>query len=223
MRSTVFANRTKAGAELAERLAAMAFPDPVVLALPRGGVPVARPIADRLGAPLDLLLVRKIGVPWQPELAAAAIVDGEQPDLVLNEEVVGLADLNTDEIQTLAAAQLREIERRRAAYLGGREPVPVEGRTAIVVDDGIATGTTVRAALIAVRRRRPAKLVLAVPVAPAEVVEALRPLVDILLCLSTPDGFMAIGNHYREFHQLADEEVVRLLAAGDRNGTQRRL
>jgi putative phosphoribosyl transferase len=216
MRSTVFENRTKAGAELAERLAGMAFPDPVVLALPRGGVPVARPIADRLEAPLDLLLVRKIGVPWQPELAAAAIVDGERPDLVLNEEVVGLAGLEADEIQSLAAAELREIERRRAAYLGDREPVPVEGRTAIVVDDGIATGTTVRAALIAVRRRKPARLVLAVPVAPVETVEALRPLVDTLVCLSTPDGFMAIGNHYREFHQLSDEEVVHLLAAGDR-------
>ena len=193
----------------------MALPDPVVLALPRGGVPVARPIADRLGAPLDLLLVRKIGVPWQPELAAAAIVDGERPDLVLNEEVVRLAGLKDEEIHRLAADQLREIERRRAVYLGSREPVQVGGRTAIVVDDGIATGTTVRAALIAVRRRKPARLVLAVPVAPAETIDALRPLVDTLLCLSAPDDFMAIGNHYREFHQLADEEVVHLLRAGE--------
>jgi putative phosphoribosyl transferase len=211
MRTDLFRDRTAAGSQLAARLAGMGLVDPVVLALPRGGIPVALPIAKELHAPLDLLLVRKIGVPWQPELAAAAVVDGERPDLVLNDEVVTLAGISEEKIAELAQEQLREIDRRRRVYLRDRTPEPVAGRTAIVVDDGIATGTTVKAALVALRRRSPARLVLAVPVAPAETLLTLQDLVDDVVCLATPEPFYALSLHYQEFHQLSDAEVTELL------------
>jgi putative phosphoribosyl transferase len=214
------ADRTSAGEALAARLAGMGIEDPVVLALPRGGVPVGKAIADRLGAPLDLLLVRKVGVPWQPELAAAAVVDGDSPEIVLNEEVARLAGLSREELSELASRELREIERRRRSYCRDIEPEPVEGRTAILVDDGIATGTTARVALAALRRRRPKRLVLAVPVAPAETAAALAPLVDDLVCLDTPEMFGAISTFYVDFHQLSDEEVLRLLAKGSRSAEE---
>jgi putative phosphoribosyl transferase len=206
-----FANRGAAGRELARELIKRHFVDPVVLALPRGGVPVAVEIAKVLNAPLDLVLVRKIGVPVQPELAAAAVVDGGEPEIVINEEVVSLAGLDCDYIDQEARRQLVEIERRRQAFIGDCARVPLEGRTLIVVDDGIATGASMRAALKALRRRRPKALVLAVPVAPADTVEALRREVDQLICLSTPEPFHAIGLNYVDFHQLSDQEVMRSL------------
>jgi putative phosphoribosyl transferase len=208
-----FANRGAAGRELARELIKRHFIDPVVLALPRGGVPVAVEIAKALNAPLDLVLVRKIGVPVQPELAAAAVVDGGEPEIVINDEVVSLAGLDWDFIDQEARRQLVEIERRRQAYIGDCARVPLEGRTLIVVDDGIATGASMRAALKALRRRRPKALVLAVPVAPADTVEALRREVDQLICLSTPEPFHAIGLNYVDFHQLSDQEVMRSLQA----------
>jgi putative phosphoribosyl transferase len=208
-----FASRVEAGKLLAERLEKRRFERPVVLALPRGGVPVALEVARALKAPLDLILVRKIGVPWQPELAAAAIVDGERRELVLNEEVMAMAGVGKDEIERLAAKQLAEIERRRALYLKDRQPVSVAGLTAIVVDDGIATGTTVKAALQALRKRNPKRLVLAVPVAPPDTIEELRSYVDEIVCLEQPEPFYAIGAFYRDFHQVDDEEVVEMLAA----------
>ena len=206
-----FPDRSIAGRLLADQLVRMRVAKPIVLALPRGGVPVALEIAKALGAPLDLLLVRKIGVPWQPELAAGAVVDGEQTDIVLNEDVVAASDIGPAALQKLAQEELGEIERRRNVYLRGRTSMSVAGRSAIVVDDGIATGASVRAALTAVRRRSPKRLILAVPVAPTETLVALRPLVDDLLCLATPDPFDAIGAHYRDFHQLTDREVVEML------------
>src|SRR5262249_51692724 len=142
--------------------------DPVVLALPRGGVPVAAEIAHRLGAPLDVVLVRKIGVPHQRELAAAAVVDGARAEIVTNDDVMALAGLTRTDVERMAARELAEIERRRQAYLAGRARVPLEARSLILVDDGIATGASVRAALVALRHRRPRALVLAVPVAPAD-------------------------------------------------------
>jgi putative phosphoribosyl transferase len=214
---TVFANRQAAGRTLAGELMKRHLVDPVVLALPRGGVPVAVEIAKALKAPLDLVLVRKIGVPFQPELAAAAVVDGGQPEIVVNADVVAPAGLDRDYIEQAAKRELAEIERRRQAYLGGRPRVPLEGRTLIVVDDGIATGASIRAALKALRRCRPKALVLAVPVAPAETVEALRSEVDQLVCLATPEPFYAIGLHYRDFRQLSDQEVVSSLAALESN------
>jgi putative phosphoribosyl transferase len=207
-----FANRRAAGRALARALARKHLADPVVLALPRGGVPVAAEIASRLEAPLDLVLVRKIGVPLQPELAAAAVVDGAAAEIIANDDVMAAAGLRHADIEHLARRELAEIERRRVIYLQGRARVPLEGRTLIVVDDGIATGASIRAALRALRRRRPAALILAVPVAPADIIAALRSEVDDIVCLKTPDPFYAIGMHYRDFAQLSDEAVVRTLA-----------
>ena len=187
--------------------------DPVVLALPRGGVPVAAEIARRLRAPLDVVLVRKIGVPLQRELAAAAVINGGSAEIVTNDDVMALAGLTRADIEQLAKRELAEIERRRQVYLQGRERVPLEGRTLILVDDGIATGASVRAALTALRRRQPRALLLAVPVAPADTVAALRAEVDDVVCLRTPEPFMAIGLHYRDFHQLSDEDVIRALTS----------
>jgi putative phosphoribosyl transferase len=216
-----FSDRSEAGRALAARLAEMKIADPVIFALPRGGVPVAAEVARALNAPLDLLLVRKIGVPWQPELALAAVVDGDDPQVVIDEEVQGQSGVSRTYIDGEAKEQLREIERRRAVYLQGRSPVAVENRTAIVVDDGIATGTTVRAALKALRRRKPARLILAVPVAPPETIDALAADVDQIVCLEQPSPFYAIGLYYIDFHQVSDEEVMAALAAATplRSGT----
>jgi putative phosphoribosyl transferase len=210
--SNRFPDRITAGRALADRLASMHFAEPpVVLALPRGGVPVAAVVARRLHAPLDLLMVRKIGAPWQPELALAAVVDGEHPDIVIDEDLRDYAQECGDYIEKQMAIALREIERRRQVYLQGRAAVPLKGRTVIVVDDGIATGTTVRAALRALRRREPARLVLAVPVAPSDVVAKLRGEVDDLVCLSEPFPFQAVGLHYADFHAVGDDEVLAAL------------
>jgi len=211
-----FHDRNEAGRELAKRLLAdpaLAGPDarPVVLALPRGGVPVGWEIAKALKAPLDIVLVRKIGVPCQPELALGAIVDGETPELVINEDVKSSVEASEAYIEAESAEQLREIERRRAFYLSGRPPVPVRGCTAILVDDGIATGATMRAALRATRRRGPAKIVLAVPVAPPESIEELKPEADQVICLHAPWGFAGVGQFYADFHQVSDATVAALL------------
>jgi putative phosphoribosyl transferase len=210
--ATRFADRREAGRALARELAKMSLEHPVVLALPRGGVPVAAEIARQLKAPLDVVLVRKIGVPYQRELAAAAVVDGGDAEIVTNDDVMALAGLARADVERLAKRELAEIERRREAYLKGRERVPLDGRTLILVDDGIATGASVRAALTALRRRNPRRLILAVPVAPADTVESLRPQVDEVVCLKMPEPFLAIGLHYRDFHQLSDEDVVAALA-----------
>ncbi len=212
----ILSNRQDAGRRLARELLRFRGSDVVVLALPRGGVPVGFEIAQALDAPLDLVLVRKIGAPFQRELAVAAVVDGETPETVTNEDVLAELSLTPDYVREEAAHELREIERRRRLYLEGRPPLPVEGRTAIVVDDGIATGATMRAALHAVRRRRPARLVLAVPVAPPDTIEELRGEVDEVVCLATPAFFGAIGAFYDDFRQLEDDEVRELLARAAR-------
>lgn len=206
-----FRDRTHAGRLLAAELRRFASRDPVVLALPRGGVPVAFEVAQALGAPLDLVLVRKIGAPLQPELAVAAVVDGEKMEIVVNEDVAASLHVPKGYVEQQAARQIEEIERRRRLYLGGRERVAVEGKTALVVDDGIATGATMRASLRAVRRRKPGHLVLAVPVAPPEAVESLRSEVDEVVCLSMPDELYAIGQFYDDFAQVGDDEVRELL------------
>lgn len=206
-----FADRKEAGRALGARLAAAPPADPVVLALPRGGLPVALEVARALKAPLDIVLVRKIGVPAQPELAAAAIVDGETPELVLNEEVMRRAGLRRADLEPTIARETAEIERRRALYRPHRAPVPLAGRDLILVDDGIATGTTVRAAVRALKRRAPASLVIATPVAPPDTIAALAREVDAAVCLETPERFMAIGQFYRDFHQVSDDEVTGIL------------
>jgi putative phosphoribosyl transferase len=208
----IFSDRADAGRQLAAQVVGLTLRDPVVMALPRGGVPVAFEVAQALEAPLDLGLVRKIGVPGYPELALAAVVDGERADLVLNDDVVAATGLGPEAIRQLSVEQLEEIERRRRVYLSGRPPVAVGGCSVIVVDDGIATGASMRAALTALARRGPAELILAVPVAPMDTITALRQLVDRLVCLVTPEPFGSIGAFYDDFHQLSDEEVTRLLA-----------
>jgi putative phosphoribosyl transferase len=211
-----FENRTDAGRRLGAQLALLDLPRPVVLALPRGGVPVGLEVARALNAPLDLLLVRKIGVPIQPELAVAAVMDGESPVVVVEEQVRAETGVSRGYIEQRAQQELKEIERRRALYLADRAPIAVAGRTAIVVDDGIATGTTVRAALRGLRQRAPARLVLAVPVAPPETIGDLTSEVDAVVCLLQPPMFGAIGFFYRDFHQLTDEEVIALLRQAPR-------
>jgi putative phosphoribosyl transferase len=209
-----FADRAEAGRELAAQLVRLRLAKPiVVLALPRGGVPIGVEVARALDAPLDLLLVRKIGLPWQPELALAAVVDGTPPDIVVDEAVRRGTDIDDAYIEAQAEQELVEIRRRRSVYLRGRPPVDVESRTAVVVDDGIATGTTMRAALKALRRRRPARLVVAVPVAPPDTIEALAGEADQIVCLEQPEPFHAVGLHYREFHQVGDDEVLAALSA----------
>lgn len=210
-----FTDRTEAGRVLARLLTDARLPDPAVLALPRGGVPVGLEIARALRCPLDLVMVRKIGVPSQPELAAGAVVNGETPEIVVNERIAAHARLDRAAIERLAEVQLAEIRHRRSLWLAGRAPVALAGRTAIVVDDGIATGATMRAALKATRRRGPARLVLAVPVAAPDTLDALRPLVDEVVCAMTPAFFGAVGAHYRAFDQVSDDAVAEMLAEAD--------
>lgn len=207
-----FANRRVAGQALGERLLGMKLAHPVVvLALPRGGVQVGAEIARALGAPLDLLLVRKIGAPFHPELAVAAVVEGSPPHVEVNGFTSDLPGVNDAWIRAQLPAALREIERRRVVYTAGRPLLAVEGATVVVVDDGIATGTTMRAALRALRQRRPARLIVAVPVGPYATMAALTDEVDDVVCLVKPRPFRAIGLHYLDFHQLGDDEVCAAL------------
>lgn len=209
----MFRNRAEAGRLLAERLSHYRGKDVVVLALPRGGVPVAAEIARALDAPLDLMLVRKVGAPGQPELALAAIAGPEGEELVINSEIAEATGLDAAAIGRLADAERPELARRRANYLAGRSPVPLAGRTAILVDDGIATGATVRAALRALRRATPAGIVLAVPVAPTEALAALRAEVDAIICVETQLYLGSVGAYYASFPQVSDAEVIEMLAA----------
>jgi predicted phosphoribosyltransferase len=207
-----FIDRTDAGRRLAKALAPYKKERPVVLALPRGGVPVAAEVATALDAPLDLILVRKIGVPFQPELAMGAVVDGVKPVIVRNEEVIQLSGVSEADFNAIRDEQLAEIERRRKLYLGDRPNPKVSGRTVIVVDDGIATGATTRAALHAIRMRKPSKLVLAVPVAPTDTLKELRNEADDIVCLENYEEFGAIGLFYSDFRQVSDTEVIAILA-----------
>jgi len=207
-------DRAQAGRALGSLLAQQRFPaPPVVLALPRGGVPVGAEVALALHAPLDLLLVRKIGAPGQPELAVAAVVDGNPPQVVIDELSLDASGGDRHWVDREVPSALQEIARRRQVYLAGREPVPLAGRTVIVVDDGVATGTTVRAALRVLRGRAPARLLLALPVAPRDTLAALRREGCETVCLAEPEPFRAIGEHYDDFHQLDDAEVLAALAA----------
>jgi len=206
-----FKDRSDAGRKLAAALAGYKDQQPVILALPRGGVPVAAEVAAALNAPLDLILVRKIGVPFQPELAMGAVVDGGTPIIVRNEDVIQLAAIDESDFKAVCDSELSEIDRRRQRYLGNRERAGVAGCTAIVIDDGIATGATTRAALRATRIRNPKLLVLAVPVAPTESLAELRHEADEVVCLEDYEVFRAIGFYYRDFRQVSDEEVIRIL------------
>src|SRR5215471_8078 len=208
----LFRDRGDAGRRLVAALEPYRGERPIVLALPRGGVPVAFEVAKALAAPLDVLLVRKIGAPGHEELALGAVVDGDDPQLVMNDDVVRSVRPRPGYIEAEKQRQLAEIERRRQDYVGERPPLSAKGRVAIVIDDGIATGATVKAALRGLARHDPARLVLAVPVAPAESLAELRTECDAIVCLATHDPFYAVGPHYRDFRQTTDEEVIRLLA-----------
>lgn len=203
-----FHDRTEAGRRLATKLAKFKGDDVVIFALPRGGVPVAAPVAQALHAPLDLALVRKIGVPFQPELAMGAVADGGEPIIVRNEDVIAMAGVSDAQFDEVRQREIGELDRRRRLYLGARVRPEVNGRVAIVIDDGVATGATTRAALRAVRARNPRKLVLAVPVAPTDTLQALRSDADEIICLESYRNFGAIGFFYTDFRQISDEEVI---------------
>ena len=211
-----FADRSEAGRRLADKLLHLKNRQPLVLALPRGGVAVGFEIAGVLDAPLDIVLVRKLGAPWQPELALGAVTDGAGHETFIDRDLVANLDVSDVYIEEETARQLEEIERRRKSYCKGRPALEVAGRTAIVVDDGIATGATMRVALQAVRRRGPARVVLAVPVAPPDTLATLGEVADEAVCLETPIGLGAIGFYYRDFHQMNDREVTELLARSPR-------
>lgn len=203
-----FRDRDEAGLLLADALASYKGRVDLVLALPRGGVPVAYHVAQALGAPLDVLTVRKLGVPWEPEVALGAL--GSGGTVVLNERVLREIHLSQAELERLVAREQLELERRESVYRGTRPFPSVTGKTVMVVDDGLATGSTMEAALEVLRRRRARRLVVAVPVAPRETLARLR--ADEVVCLQTPDQFTAVGAYYSRFEQVADEDVRRLLA-----------
>lgn len=208
-----YRDRREAGERLAREFAGLHLANPVVLALPRGGVPVAYEVARALAAPLDLVMVRKVGVPSQPELAAGAVVNGANPEIVVNEDIARQTRLSHADIERLAEAQLDLIRERRRLYLRGRAQIPLKDRTVIIVDDGIATGATMRAAVKAVRRHGPARIVLAVPVAAPDTLEEMRNEVDLVICPNVPAYLGAIGAFYAVFDQTSDDEVIRLLDA----------
>ncbi len=206
----LFQDRAEAGRELASRLQQFAHRrDVLVLALPRGGVPVGYEVARALNAPLDVFVVRKLGVPWQPELAMGAIASGGT--LVLNQEVVHGIGLPAGEIEQVAQREQKELEARERRYRGDRPPMEVEGKTIILVDDGLATGSSMRAAARALRDRGPERIVIAIPVAAAVTCDGLRAEGNEVVCVATPEPFLAVGQWYREFSQTTDAEVHELL------------
>jgi putative phosphoribosyl transferase len=207
----MFADRQQAGRQLGVELAALRLPNPVVLALPRGGVPVGAEIAAALDAPLDLLIVRKVGAPGNAELAAAAIVDGDPADVVLNRQIIEAYALGNSQLAALIERERPELERRRAAYRGDRRPLSIDGKTVIAVDDGAATGTTMKVAIRALKHRSPREVVVALPVAPPETIAELALEADRVVCLSQPIPFQALSYHYRNFPQLTDAEVRAVL------------
>ena len=208
----LFRDRADAGRHLLSKLGAYeGRPDVLVLGLPRGGIPVGYEVARGLGAPLDVFVVRKLGVPGQEELAMGAIATGGVR--VVNRDVVDALHIAPDVLDRAAAQELRELERRERSYRGDRPEPKVEGRTVILVDDGLATGSTMRAAVQALRQQRPARIVVAVPVAAFATCEELRREVEDVVCFATPEPFMAVGRFYDDFSQTTDEEVHDLLAS----------
>jgi predicted phosphoribosyltransferase len=207
----IFATREQAGRLLADRLGSYRNANVVVVGIPRGGLPVAQEIASALRVPLDLIVVRKLGAPGQPELGIGAVVDGDHPRAIFNQDIIEHLGVEDEYINAEIARQLQQVRRRENEYRGGCSKVPLAGKTVIVVDDGVATGSSTRAALRGVRRQKPKRLILAVPVAPRESLEALRGDADEIVCLETPEDFFAVGQFYRDFHQVSDDEVKAIL------------
>lgn len=204
-----FADRVDAGRQLANDLCRRNYPSPIVLALPRGGVAVGYEIAHRLHAPLDIVAVRKLGAPHQPELAIGAIAPGGIA--IVDESAVRYLDIDDSEVDAIIDREAAEMWRREALYRGGMAASDLSERTALVVDDGLATGLTAEAAVLAVRHRRPAGVVLAIPVCAPDTRDRLKPLVDDIVCLFAPPNFRAVGIWYQNFDQLTDEDVIALL------------
>lgn len=215
-RTFPFDDRRDAGKQLAAKLEPLRGEDVVILALPRGGVPVGVEVARRLGAPLDVLVVRKLGVPGHEELAMGAIASGGVR--VLNDDVVDVLHIPRQDIEHVAAREAREIERRERAYRAGRPMERVEGRTVVLVDDGLATGATMRAAVRAVRQLGPRRVIVAVPVGSPSACDAMTHEADEVVCLERPSAFFGVGQWYRDFGQTTDEEVRRLLEERARSG-----
>ncbi|WP_099867911.1 phosphoribosyltransferase [Pararhizobium haloflavum] len=209
-----FADRAAAGKELAARIEALKPDDPVVYALPRGGVPVGLEIALQFGVPLDLIMVRKFGAPGAPEVALGAVVDGASPLTVVNEDVRRASGADEHYLKYARDTELEELERRRACYLGDREPIDPTGRTAILVDDGLATGATMKAAIMAMKQQEPRAICVAVPVAPRQTIEEIGLVADTVVCLHTADRFFGVGAYYDDFHQMTDREILGLLKQG---------
>jgi predicted phosphoribosyltransferase len=205
-----FSDRTEAGRLLAAELGSHKLPpDVIVLALPRGGVPVGFEVAKALRAPLDVVVVRKLGVPWQPELAMGAIAGGSVE--VLNEELIADLRVSRQEINAAVAKERAEVERREKLYRAGRPAPKLRGRAVLIVDDGLATGSTMLVATRYVRALKPAKIIIAIPVGSREACDRLRKEADDFLCLATPEWFVAVGEWFRDFRQVSDAEVQRLL------------
>jgi putative phosphoribosyl transferase len=213
-----FRNRVEAGQRLANRLQSFDGDATVVLGLPRGGVPVAREVADRIGAPLDVIIVRKLGLPFQPELAMGAI--GEGSTKVLNHEVIGISGVTDEQIEQVESAERAELDRRSALLRGGRPPLNLFGKTAIIIDDGFATGSTANVACQAARKMGAATVIVAVPVAPVDAAERLMGVADGFVSLATPEPFGAVGNFYEDFTQVTDREVVDLLRRDEQPATE---
>jgi putative phosphoribosyl transferase len=211
-----FADRRDAGRQLAERLLRYRPLETTVLVLPRGGVPVGFEVAQTLAAPLDLLLVRKLAAPGHPEFGIGAVIDGEEPHRVLNDNWVGPTGADIEYLEFETRRQCAEVERRRRRYLGDRRPLSLQGRIAIVVDDGMATGATMLAALRGLADRDPGRIVLALPVAAPEPLAALADAADDIVCLHAPENFQAVSRHYADFSETADAEVIALLREAER-------
>lgn len=218
----LFRDRTEAGRVLADRLAAYTnYPDAMVLALPRGGVPVAFEVAEALRLPLDIFVVRKLGLPGHEEFAIGAIASGGAR--VLNQDLIRQLSLSDEIIEHIVAREQRELERRERTYRGQRPMLDVRDRIIIIVDDGLATGSSMRAAIAALRQKRPAKLIVAVPVGARVTCSELEALADEVICLETPENFSAVGLWYRDFSQTADEEVIDLLERNRKNSEVRNM
>lgn len=205
----MFKDRTEAGKILAEALSEYKDKNTIVLAIPRGGVVVAYEVAKALNAPLDLIIPRKIGAPSQPELAIGAVT--EDGTTILNQDIIQYLRVPDDYIKTEVKRQIEEIKRRIQRYLGDKPRLSIEGKVVILIDDGVATGATTRAAIASIRKRKPALIVLAIPVGPPDTVKELREDADKVICLTTPKPFFAIGQFYENFEQTSDEEVIQIL------------
>lgn len=218
--SAPFENRQQAGQELARALQRFRSTDSTVLAIPRGGVVVGYEVASALGLDLDVIVPRKVGAPGQPELAIGAVASWGDHECILDQNAIRYLNVSPEYIEREVQAQLEEVTRRLLAYRQTSEPPKVDGRTVVLIDDGIATGYTIRAAAVALRKLNASAIILAIPVAPPDSLEAIRPYVTDVVCLRTPYPFLAVGYWYRDFAQVTDEEVVALLDQARRRQSQ---